>query len=89
MEFIAQAVNGGSQSVACDPIIVTTPVAAEPAAAAPAPMPAEAMETKPEAAASETELLAPLSVISPNGNGSDNGNGTTNGNGSRRPARVS
>ena len=64
LEIIAQAVNGGSQSVASDPILVTMPTAAE------------AEEAKPAAAASDAELLAPLSAIAPNGNGNGNGNGS-------------
>ena len=63
MEFIAQAVNGGAQSVASNPIIVVTSPAATP-------------EAKPEAAATDAELLAPLAAIAPNGNGNGNGNGS-------------
>lgn len=75
LEIFAQAVNGGSQSVASNPILVTMPVT----------------EGKPEAPAAPTTEVSPLAAIAPNGNGSanGNGNGTTNGNGSRRSARVS
>ena len=59
LQVIAQAVNGGSQGVACDPITVTVPLSA-PAV------------TKP--AISESEL-APLNAIQPNGNSNGNGNG--------------
>ena len=60
MEFIAQAVNGGSQSVASDPVTVTTNAGAA---------------AKPETETSSDEL-APLAAISPNGNGNGNGNGS-------------
>jgi hypothetical protein len=60
MEFIAQAVNGDSQSVASDPITVVTVVAAKPAGT--------------QAAEPDAEL-APLAAIAPNGNGSSHGNG--------------
>jgi hypothetical protein len=59
VEFIVQAVNGGSQSVASDPIIVETTAAA---AAKPAPE-------------SSDDELAPLAAIGTNGNGSGNGDG--------------
>ncbi|MEO7724211.1 MAG: hypothetical protein ABIU29_05915 [Chthoniobacterales bacterium] len=62
MEIIAQAVNGNSQGVACNPILVTTPEAMA-AKAAPAPAPAT------------DEELAPLAAIGTNGNGCANGNG--------------
>ena len=65
MEFIAQAVNGGAQSVASNPIIVVTSPAAAP-------------EAKPEAAATDAELLAPLAAIAPNGNGNGNGSHAVN-----------
>ena len=73
MEFIAQAVNGSAQSLASDPITVTTPpLEAEPAAAARTPSPMVASE---ETTAPEAEL-ASLAAISPNGNGTANGNGS-------------
>ncbi len=65
MEFIAQAVNGGAQSVASNPIIVVTSQTATP-------------EAKPEAAATDAELLAPLAAIAPNGNGNGNGSHAVN-----------
>lgn len=60
LEVIAQAVNGGSQGVACDPVTVT--------------MVPTATVTKPEAV-SDPEL-APLAAIQPNGNGNGNGHGS-------------
>lgn len=60
MEFIVQAVNGGSQSVASDPIFVETTAAA---AAKPAPE-------------SSDDELAPLAAIGTNSNGNGNGNGS-------------
>jgi hypothetical protein len=60
VEYIAQAVNEGSQSKPSDPVSVTIPpVGAQEAAAKP---------TSPEA-----ELLAPLSAIAPRSNGNGNG----------------
>ena len=74
-DIVVQAVNGNTQGVACDPIVVTMPLT----------------ETKTDAPAAPASELAPLTAITPNGNGSSNGNGngSSNGNGSRRPARVS
>ena len=54
LEIIAQAVDGNSQGVACAPILVTMPLT----------------ESKSEASASSAPELAPLSAITPNGNGS-------------------
>ncbi len=59
LQIIAQAVNGGSQGVACDPITITVPLSALVAA-------------KP--VVSEAEL-APLAAIVPNGTSNGNGNG--------------
>lgn len=65
LEVIAQAVNGGAQSVASEPILVTMPATMA------------AIAAKPETATTEAEL-APLAAISPNGNGNGNGSHAVN-----------
>ncbi|MEO6871180.1 MAG: hypothetical protein ABI233_03045 [Chthoniobacterales bacterium] len=71
LEIVVQAVNGSSQSIASDPIIVVMPLIAAPEVAA--------KLTAPDAE------LAPLAAISPNGNG--NGSGSGSGNGKRVVSR--
>jgi len=73
VQIVMQAVNGGSQSVASEPVLFTVP-------------PVAAVTTQP--AISEA-VLAPLAAISPNGNSNSNGNSNGNGNGSHAVSRLS